>query len=401
MGRETPDRTGSFPREIDAMPPLPYLIHKCALSLDGFIDDASSERLILSNTEDFDRVDAVRAECDAILVGAGTIRADNPRLLIRSEARRTARLARGLPAHPLKVAVTASGRIARELRFFDAGDGAEKLVYCADEAAEALSARVGDRATVVAAGQGRCDPRFLLEDLANRGVHKVLLEGGRTLGTLFHSADLVDELQISIAPFFVGDANAPRFVDPGSFPHNRSNRLILESAEKVGDMAVLTYRRSPNAIANPSARNDAAWLLEAIELSRSCVPSPSAFSVGAIIVNAAGKRLETGYSREGEPREHAEEAALRKASTRGVDVRGATIYSSLEPCSVRLSGRRSCTDLIVDSGIARVVFALSEPPTFVHCEGAARLRAQGLEVVILDALADAVRKINTHVIDAS
>ena len=81
----------------------PYVLLSCAMSVDGYIDDATSERLRLSNPADLDRVDAVRAGCDAILVGAGTIRADNPKLLIRSEARRKQRAARGKPADLTKV----------------------------------------------------------------------------------------------------------------------------------------------------------------------------------------------------------------------------------------------------------------------------------------------------------
>ncbi len=67
------------------------------MSADGYIDDAGPERLRLSSAADFDRVDAVRAGCDAILVGAGTVRADDPKLLVRSTARREHRTARGCP----------------------------------------------------------------------------------------------------------------------------------------------------------------------------------------------------------------------------------------------------------------------------------------------------------------
>ena len=67
-------------------PTRPYVLLSCATSIDGYIDDASEQRLLLSNDEDLDRVDAVRASCDAILVGAGTVRRDDPRLLVRCRA---------------------------------------------------------------------------------------------------------------------------------------------------------------------------------------------------------------------------------------------------------------------------------------------------------------------------
>ena len=100
------------------MPARPYTILSCAVSLDGYLDDASPDRLILSGPEDLDEVDELRASVDAILVGAGTIRADNPRLLVRSPARIAWRVARGMPEHPLRVTMTRSGDLDPAARFF-------------------------------------------------------------------------------------------------------------------------------------------------------------------------------------------------------------------------------------------------------------------------------------------
>ncbi|MFD7311008.1 RibD family protein [Promicromonospora sp. NPDC059942] len=106
----------------------PYVVLSVAASLDGYIDDATPERLLLSNDEDFDRVDSVRAGVDAILVGASTIRADDPRLMVRSEDRRAKRLADGQPESPVKVTITASGEIDPEAKFFTTGD-IDKIAY--------------------------------------------------------------------------------------------------------------------------------------------------------------------------------------------------------------------------------------------------------------------------------
>src|SRR4051794_5666034 len=108
----------------------PYVVLSCATSIDGFLDDASPRRLVLSTAADPDRVDEVRASCDAILVGAGTLRADDPRLLVRSARRRGARVERGLPPSPAKVLLTASGEVDPSAAFFTAGDP-ERLVYTA------------------------------------------------------------------------------------------------------------------------------------------------------------------------------------------------------------------------------------------------------------------------------
>src|SRR5262249_11183198 len=116
------------------------------------------------------------------------------------------------------------------------------------------------------------------------------------------------------------------------------------------------------------------WLLKAIELSQDCPPSDRAFSVGCVILDARGDVVATGSSREVHDHGHAEELALRRAADLGKDLTGATLYSSLEPCSIRLSGRPSCTERILRSGVAVVVFAMEEPATFVVCEGAEKLR---------------------------
>jgi 5-amino-6-(5-phosphoribosylamino)uracil reductase len=84
----------------------PYVVLSCAMSVDGYIDNTGPDRLVLSSAEDLERVDALRASCDAILVGAGTVRRDDPRLLVRSAARREERVARGATPDPIKATVT-------------------------------------------------------------------------------------------------------------------------------------------------------------------------------------------------------------------------------------------------------------------------------------------------------
>jgi diaminohydroxyphosphoribosylaminopyrimidine deaminase/5-amino-6-(5-phosphoribosylamino)uracil reductase len=142
--------------------------------------------------------------------------------------------------------------------------------------------------------------------------------------------------------------------------------------------------------------NDLEWLGAAIELSRQCPPSTTAFSVGAIIVDGAGNRVADGYSRQQQDHDHAEEVALRAVGD--ADLRAATIYSSLEPCSMRLSRPRTCSELIIAAGIPRVVFALAEPPIFVPGDGANTLRGNGIQVIQRPELADLVREINAHLL---
>jgi pyrimidine deaminase RibD-like protein len=138
----------------------------------------------------------------------------------------------------------------------------------------------------------------------------------------------------------------------------------------------------------------------AVSLARQCPPSDSAFSVGAVIVDAEGAELSRGFSREGgDPLVHAEEAALGKLSPGEPRLAGATIYSTLEPCSQRKSRPRTCTELIIAAALRRVVIAWREPPLFVaDGQGYELLSRAGLTVTELpEFAADAVAP-NRHLV---
>jgi 5-amino-6-(5-phosphoribosylamino)uracil reductase len=263
----------------------PYVVLSCAMSLDGCLDGTGEDRLVLSGEADLDRVDAERAAADAILVGAGTIRRDDPRLLVRSARRQAERSARGRPPQPAGVTITASGDLDPAARFFRGGeeggageDGAgagrvaapgtgaggagaggagaggaddradrggaalppQRIVYAARPALPKLQDRIGDLAEVVDAG----DPPQLTEilaDLGRRGTRRLMVEGGARLGTQLLAGGLVDELQLAIAPFFVGDAAAPRFAGPGEYPAGPAHPLHLAEARPVGEVVLLRY----------------------------------------------------------------------------------------------------------------------------------------------------------------
>lgn len=224
--------------------PRPYVLLSAAVSLDGHLDDASPDRLLLSNAADFDRVDEERAAADAILVGGNTLRADNPRLLVNDPGRRAARVAAGLPEHPLKVTLSASGALDADLRFWHTGGA--KLVYTTDAGAAVLRARLdgpdgrAGRAEVVALGEA-VDLGAVLDDLGGRGVRRLMVEGGGGVHTQFLAQGLADELQLAVAPLLVGQAEAPRFVRPAAFPGGPARRMRLLGARTVGDVVLLRY----------------------------------------------------------------------------------------------------------------------------------------------------------------
>jgi riboflavin-specific deaminase-like protein len=399
------------------LPPRPYVLLSCATSADGYLDDASPRRLILSGPADLDRVDEVRAGCDAIMVGAQTVRKDNPRLLIRDPRRGARRTARGLPQHPARITLTGTGDLDPRANFF--APGALRLVYCATPALSRAQANLRAQAVLIDAG----DPLSLdviLEDLAERSVARLLVEGGAQLLGEFLAQDLADEFHLAIAPFFLAppDPNtAPRLNFPAPAPPSApaptgpsgpSNPMTLAEARRVEEMVLLRYLLGPGG---PDHR----FLRWAVELSRLCPPSASAFSVGAVIVSEDGEVLATGFSREQEDHDHAEEVALRKLALGkpalgklGPDprLRHATIYSSLVPCGARASRPLTCVQHIVAAGIPRVVFAWREPALFTAGQtppnsAGEQLRAAGVAVAEVPELAGRAQAVNAHLVGAN
>ncbi len=217
------------------------MIVSAAMSLDGFLDDDAPERLVLSNAADFDRVDAVRAGVDAIAVGAGTVRADDPRLLVRSRERREARAAAGRAPSPLRVVFSPSGDLDPRARLFRTGED-RPVVYTS--AAGLRECRLGpEAAEVVATAEREVDLEAALADLAGRGVERLLVEGGGVVHTAFFSADLVDEAHLAVAPFLLGERGGARFVYAAGFPQSPDRPLRLVEARAIGEIALLTYRR--------------------------------------------------------------------------------------------------------------------------------------------------------------
>ncbi len=314
------------------------VILSAAVSIDGYLDDASSERLRLSSDEDWAAVLRLREECDAVLVGAATVRKDNPSLKGRA----------------LRVVVSRSGELPAGSRIFGSG---EVLV---------LSGR-------------KFTARDIVAELEGRGVRRLMVEGGAQILGMFLREGFADRLRLAVAPLLVGGGVR--------FPSVEAPRMRLEKLERLGGTAVMHYIKD----------TDAEYLARAVELSRSSVPSMSAYRVGAVILTRDGQIFE-GYTHETDAKNHAEEEAVAKALAACASLEGAAIYVSMEPCSTRASKPVSCSELIIRHRFGRVVFVLKEPSLFVRCTGADNLAAAGIEVEHREEMASEVREINAHLL---
>ena len=150
------------------------------------------------------------------------------------------RVERGLAEFPLKATITAAGNLAAGQKFFISGG--RKVVYCAtpNVAAQAETLAANETVDVVDGGDP-VDLAVVLDDLAARGVGRLMVEGGTSLHTQFLTSGLADEIQLAVAPFFVGDPAAPRFVGPGTFPQDAAHRMTVAETRQIGDMVFVRY----------------------------------------------------------------------------------------------------------------------------------------------------------------
>ena len=207
----------SLPQSADRTPAnRPYVFVNVAASADGKIDAAARRGAAISSAEDWDRVDALRAGSDAVMVGGRTLLKEDPRLVVKSARLRAERVGRGQAENPLKVGVVTSADLRPESRFLHEG-GAQVILFTTNRTPQAqLDLLRAAGAQVLVLGEARVDLHAALTVLYDRGVRRLMVEGGGALlGELFRLR-LVDEFYLYIAPLILGGASAPTVADgPG------------------------------------------------------------------------------------------------------------------------------------------------------------------------------------------
>jgi 2,5-diamino-6-(ribosylamino)-4(3H)-pyrimidinone 5'-phosphate reductase len=221
----------------------PYVLINVAASLDGKIDTVERRGAAISSDRDRHRVDLLRASADAVMVGGRTLLAEDPRLLVRSADLRADRLARGLPENPAKVAVVSSLSLKADARFLTTGP-ARIIVFTLAGRPETELAPLRQRGVeVYALGDGRVDLVAALGKLAELGVQRVLVEGGGSLNFELLRLDLVDEVQVFVAPLIFGGATAPTLADGAGLVREQALPLCRAEVECWDDGGiVLRYK---------------------------------------------------------------------------------------------------------------------------------------------------------------
>jgi riboflavin-specific deaminase-like protein len=222
----------------------PYVAVNMAMSVDGKITTYRREEIILGSAHDRRTMDALRAESDAVIVGAGTVKHDGFPILMRHDDLREKRTARGLPPHPINVTLSRSLDMPSAKPFFQHPD-TEKIVFTTRAAPAARVKRFAKLAEVVVLSRRTLSPADVLENLHSRGVERVLLEGGGELHWAFAEECVIDDIYVTLTPRLIGGAAAPTILDGKGFLAANHMRLRLVSCERVGDELFLKYSVVP------------------------------------------------------------------------------------------------------------------------------------------------------------
>ena len=211
----------------------PFVTMNMAMTADGKITSVRREEPRFTSRRDKRLMDRYRAEADAVLVGAGTLRADDPPLQIRDPEMQAYRASLGKPPGLLNVLVTASARIDPSSRFFTGREAAGHVVATVERADPARRAALAAVAEVWVLGEDRVDLRALLSRLKERGIERLLVEGGGDLNWGFVKDDLLDELYVTLAPAILGGSKAPTICDGEGLLMADRRRLTLLDSEIV------------------------------------------------------------------------------------------------------------------------------------------------------------------------
>jgi 2,5-diamino-6-(ribosylamino)-4(3H)-pyrimidinone 5'-phosphate reductase len=226
-------------------PARPWVILNVAMTADGKIDTVARQGANISAPDDWERVDRLRAESDAVMVGGHTLLREDPRLTVRSAALRAERRARGLAEHPIKVGVVSEATLSPESRFLTAGP-AQVMIFTTQRTAAAQIARLREQGVrVFVVGGRRVDVSAMMRCLGDSGVKRILVEGGGTLNAELLRQGLVDEIYVYLAPLIFGGAEAPTLADGVGLSPAAAIRLELRAVEHLQGGAVVIHYSVP------------------------------------------------------------------------------------------------------------------------------------------------------------
>ncbi len=220
----------------------PYILVNVAVSADGKLSTRERRQVKISGSDDFDRVDIIKSGADAIMVGIGTILADDPSLTIKSPERIADRLSTGRPEHPVRIIIDSRARTPPDAKILHKGPG-KRIIAVSSAAPEDRIAALRPHAEIIVAGSKEVDLAALMEILGSQGVKRLMVEGGGTLIAGLFTADLVDQLSMFVGNIIIGGADAPTLADgPGWTQETDFTRLELIQIQQMDQGVLIDWR---------------------------------------------------------------------------------------------------------------------------------------------------------------
>lgn len=214
----------------------PFVFINSAMSADGKISSVNRKQVRISSQADLTRVDALRAGSDAVMVGVGTVLADDPGLRVKSIRSREARRAQGLPENPLRVVADSQARTPPDAKIL--GQGC--LIAVSSSAPQESLDGLSSKCEIVKCGIEKVDLAELMDELYERGIKRLMVEGGARLNWSLIKLGLADELYVYIGGMIIGGESAPTLVDGQGFRESFP-RLRLESVERLDEGVLLKW----------------------------------------------------------------------------------------------------------------------------------------------------------------
>ena len=220
----------------------PYVHVNVAMSADGKLSTRERRQVRISGKADFERVDRLRAESDAIMVGIGTVLADDPSLTVKSEDLKKWRISKGLKENPIRVVVDSAARTPADASALHKGPG-NRIIGCSGLAPPDRIGRLSKYAEVIVAGNERVDLSVLLTGLFERGVSRLMVEGGGTLIWGLLSGGHVDEVTCYVGNMVIGGRDAPTLAEGAGYIREEDfARLCLEDVTRMDDGVLLRWK---------------------------------------------------------------------------------------------------------------------------------------------------------------
>ncbi|MBP1907969.1 2,5-diamino-6-(ribosylamino)-4(3H)-pyrimidinone 5'-phosphate reductase [Methanolobus bombayensis] len=219
----------------------PFVFINSAMSADGKISTKERKQVRISGQVDFNRMDELRAGSDAVMVGIGTVLADDPSLTVKSPKLKKERISSGKEENPARIIIDSQARTPLTADIFKKGTGKRFIIVSESAPADKVNL-LKEQATILVAGKEKVDLKKTMSELKDQGIERLMVEGGATLNWGMICSGLVDEIYTFVGNLIIGGKSAPTFTDGEGFTEKEIQKLELIDTEKIEEGVLLKWK---------------------------------------------------------------------------------------------------------------------------------------------------------------